>query len=103
MLVRFNPSTLAIHSPLSATHSAIPLGLSSPHNFARNISSKIVASAYRFPLALRPSVNPSNRRYRLPRSISLPVLRSILTFLVLFVCALHNRITEKGHFSSPHP
>ena len=40
-----HPNILAIHCSRNLTHSAIPLGLSSPHNLAKNMPIRIVASA----------------------------------------------------------
>src|SRR5215211_1316259 len=100
MLLRCNPKTCAIHAPRNSTHSAIPLGLSSPHSFAKNIPNKIVASAYRFPFALRLSFSSANRPYKLPKLMTCPVLDFIVTFLVFMDLCLtqkHNR--ERSLFS----
>src|SRR5215213_11848865 len=98
MLLRFKFSTCAIHAPRNPTHSAIPLGLSSPHSFARNIPTRIVASAYRLPLALRLSLNPANRSYKLPKFSTWPVLDFISTFLCFDLCVTQKHNRERSLF-----
>jgi hypothetical protein len=82
------PEVTSWTSPRNASHSAIPLGLSSPRSFARNMPSNIVARAYRYPLAMRLSFNPVNRWYKVLRSNISPVLHPMAIFLLLLDCLL---------------